>query len=46
MQNWFGFNPLDVILGTVGFSTVALAVFEIWPVIRSYFAQKPSGEDK
>jgi hypothetical protein len=40
MKSWFGLNPLDVILGTVAFSTVALTVSYLWVGVRRYRAQK------
>lgn len=43
MQSWFGLNPLDV-MGTVAFSTVALAVFYIGMGIKNHRAQKRSGQ--
>jgi len=42
MEDWFGLNPLDVILGTVAFSTVALAVREIYTALRNHRARKPT----
>jgi large-conductance mechanosensitive channel len=40
MQSWFGLNPLDVILGTVTFSTVALLVFEVLAARSNHRAQQ------
>ncbi len=40
MQNWFGLNPLDVILGTIAFCTVALAFFYLYTALKNHRALK------
>jgi hypothetical protein len=40
MQRWFGLNPLDVILDTVAFCTVALASSYIYRLVIWWLAKR------
>jgi hypothetical protein len=45
MANWFGLNPLDVILGTVAFGTVVYAVLLVCTALRNHRVQKRAGKE-
>jgi hypothetical protein len=45
MQSWFGFNPLDVILGVVAFCCVAVVTFDFCEALKNHRAQKQAEQE-